>query len=100
MENMGTRGPIQTEDGKTLKIDGDACVIEKKVELKKHYESALKYVKKPAARSALKEHYTAAIGALNATAIRDEDTKGSYRRRQDEGRDRMEQAWAKFEVER
>ena len=79
--------------------DWQACVVEQKAQAKVSYETALKTVKKPAARAALKEHFVAVFSALSGLAPYNDELKLAYTKRQGENTIKLRELWDRFEIE-
>lgn len=75
------------------------CIEEGKSETKTLFESALKTIKKPKAKDALKSYHVAFITSLNGVSPGVDERKINYERRQQELEGKLTEAWARFEVE-
>jgi hypothetical protein len=89
------------EMGKEPGEHGDwrKCQIDQRAEAKRMLDAALKGVRKPAAHAALKTHYVAFIAALDGITPARDELKISYQARQAALKDKLNEAWARFEVE-
>lgn len=96
MLEMASQSGNSNEPGKT---DWNACIDDAKKAIKTHYAAALKTVSKPAAKAALKEHYIVATSAITAMAPGANEIRMNYNRRQAENNQRLNERWARFEVE-
>lgn len=76
-----------------------SCISDSKKDIKRAYETALKTVKKPLARAALKEHYISATAAISALAPEPGETKRGYAMRQGQSKQRLAEQFARFEIE-
>lgn len=81
------------------KGDYRACVRDQKPAVKTAYDAALKTVRKPAAKAALKNHYVAAISQLDGIVPELDERKIDYERRQAANAVRAKEAWIRFEAE-
>jgi hypothetical protein len=75
------------------------CIDDAKKAFKKRYETAVKVVRKPQAKIALKEHLVTAITAVSALPPASDETKAGYTKRQADLKDKLTEKWARFEVE-
>jgi hypothetical protein len=79
--------------------DYTGCIEENEKELKKKYRAALPTVRGARAKDALKEHYIVALTALRGIRPGVGERKIDYDRRQQTLKDKVSEAWARFEVE-
>lgn len=84
---------------KAASTDYRACVAEKKIEVKENLRSALNGVKAPAAKEALKSFHVAFITAIDGIVPGMDERKFAYDTRQQTLSDKMNETWARFEVE-
>ncbi|MDM4767277.1 hypothetical protein [Pelomonas sp. SE-A7] len=82
------------------KTDYVACVSKGKATAKANFESALKTLKKPKAREALKSYHVALVAALEGIKPGTDERKISYEQRQQALEQKMTEAWARFEIEK
>lgn len=94
---MGAKSSSAEED----KDKGDyrACIKKQKAALKKTYERFAPTVRKPAARTALKEHYIAALTGLDGIAPKFDERVIDYQRRQNGNETRTDELWTRFQAE-
>lgn len=76
-----------------------SCIQAGKEILKGNFSSALRTVKKPKAQEALKSYHVALVGALEGVAPGSEERKFQYDQRQQALEAKLNEAWARFEVE-
>jgi len=79
--------------------DWRSCIADSKKDIKRAYETALKTVKKPLARAALKEHYISSTAAISAVAPEPGETKSGYAMRQGQSKQKLAEQFARFEIE-
>jgi hypothetical protein len=79
--------------------DYAGCIREQSVNVKQRYDKALKVVRKPAAKAALKEHFIAVSSQLQGLAPASDENRLDYTRRQTENQARTEEKWIRFEAE-
>lgn len=82
-----------------VKRDYHQCIAEARKTIKAAYLSAVKTIKKPAARAALKEHYIAAMTRIDGIDPQFDETNGNYAHRQSDNQSRLDEKWARFEAE-
>lgn len=70
-----------------------------KAEMKDLYNKAIPKVKKAKAREALKAHYVAFITALDGINSKGGESEFGYAHRQEMLKDKLTEAWTRFEVE-
>lgn len=75
------------------------CILEGKDDIKASYEKFAAKVKKPSAKLALKEHYIAALSALQGVEPLSDERKMNYEKRQGENQSKLDTAWIRFETE-
>lgn len=86
--------------GESAKMaDHNKCIRDSKADIKKAYGLALGSVKKPAAKSALKEHYIAALNAIQGINPQTGEIKLAYDARQSANKAAVDKAWTRFDVE-
>lgn len=90
---------VPASDDPTLS-DWLGCIKRNKTDLKTQYETALKTVKKPGAKAALKEHFIAIMTNLDEIDPRANEIKIDYNRRQSTNEQKLAERWNRFEVER
>lgn len=76
-----------------------SCIKDAKAEAKQNFDKALRTLRKPKARDALKSYHVAYVTALEGMALGFEERKISYEQRQQALEDKLTEAWARFEVE-
>ncbi|WP_296446986.1 hypothetical protein [Rhodoferax sp. UBA5149] len=76
-----------------------SCIDDGRVSIKKEYDSFSKLIKKPPAKSALKEHYIAGISALNGIQPQTQERKFNYDKRQGDNQAKIDDLWVRFETE-
>lgn len=81
------------------KSDVGACIVKETVEAKRRLDVALKTLKKPAAREALKNVHVAYVTAIEGVHPSNGERKVQYEARQASLRDKVTAAWARFDVE-
>lgn len=79
--------------------DWRKCQRDQRSEAKRMLDAALKTVRKPAAQAALKSHYVAFVAALDGITPTVDERKITYQARQASLKDKVNEAWARFEVE-
>ena len=79
--------------------DVGKCIDDAKKDVKKAYDSALKMVKKLAARSAMKEHYISSISSIQGIQPQFEERKINYEKRQGDNKTKLDEMWVRFETE-
>lgn len=75
------------------------CINEAVAASKKNFAVALKTVKKPPAKEALKSYHVALIGALEGVKPGAEERKLTYEARQSALQGKLTDAWTRFEIE-
>lgn len=92
---------LQSQVGKKQdeQYDYNKCIERVKVSSKTYLVKALKTVHKAKATDALKSYQVAFITALVGIAPGDAETKWSYEARQQSLKDKLTEAWARFEIE-
>lgn len=80
--------------------DWRVCIATQKTTAKVNYEAALKSVKKPAARAALKEHFIQGSQALSGIAPYSNETVIAHAKRQGDNRAKLDELWTRFELEK
>lgn len=94
---------VQLAKLKGFTRDGDTDYLkhisESKIKCKKSFDDALKTVKKQKAKEALKNFHVAFLSALQGLAPGDEELVRDYQRRQQALEEKMNEAWARFEIE-
>lgn len=93
-QSMAAMGKPQDE-----KSDYVGCIKEKKAEAKAYFITAVRAVKKPKAQEALKSYQVAAIAALDGIRPGVEEIRLDYDRRQQVLKDKLDEAWTRFEIE-
>lgn len=93
----------------TLKAEGDqsqdekndyaGCITKGKTVSKSNLGKALRTVKKPKAQEALKTYHVAFVSALEGIFPGTDERRISYEQRQQALKDKVTEAWARFEVE-
>ena len=76
-----------------------ACIAEGKATARSSLDKALRAVKKSKARDALKSYDVAFVAALEGIRPGADERNINYERRQQSLRDKVNEAWARFEVE-
>lgn len=84
----------ESEDG-----NWQGCIADAKKKIKIGYDAAMKSIKKTAARSALKEHYITASSAVSSMEPESGESRMSYKMRQAQNKNRVNERWARFELE-
>lgn len=79
--------------------DFAACLKKARAEGKQLFSLALAKVKKPAAKEALKSYHVAFMTALEGISPGMDERRITYEARQRSLKDKMTEAWARFEVE-
>jgi hypothetical protein len=75
------------------------CIEDGKKDAKQNLESALKSLKKPKAKEALKSYHVAFVTAIDGINPGMDERKISYEQRQQSLDGKLTEAWARFEVE-
>lgn len=91
-------GAPDTSD-KAVKADYKGCIATSKKEGKANLDRAMKTVKKPAAKEALKAYHVTYISALDGIPAGDNEIRLQYNARQQALETRMREAWTRFEIE-
>ncbi len=81
------------------KDDYRACITKGKTASKQNLDAALKTVKKPNAKEALKTYHVALVSALEGINPGSDERKINYEQRQQNLEGKMTEAWARFEIE-
>jgi hypothetical protein len=76
------------------------CIDTGKIEIKKEYDNLSSKVKKSSAKAALKEHYIASIAALQGIRPQSEERRINYDKRQGDAKNRLDELWVRFQVEK
>ena len=84
---------------KDEKDDYRACITKGKTASKQNLDAALKTVKKPNAKEALKTYHVALVSALEGINPGSDERKINYEQRQQNLEGKMTEAWARFEIE-
>lgn len=79
--------------------DPGKCILVAKDVTKAAYEKALKRVKKPSAKAALKEYYVAGVSAIQGVQPQYDERVISYDKRQGDNRIRLDEMWTRFDLE-
>lgn len=93
---LGVEAP---NSGKPVDSDFKECITTSKKEGKANLDRALKTVKKPAAKEALKAYHVAYISALDGIPPGNNEIRLQYNSRQQALESRMREAWTRFEIE-
>jgi hypothetical protein len=75
------------------------CIVKNKAEAKASLDKALRTIKSPRARDALKSFHVAFVTALEGIAPGIDERRISYESRQQALEGKVTEAWARFEVE-
>lgn len=81
------------------KYDFDGCIKKAKAEGKANLDKAMKTVKKTPAREALKTYHVAFIAAIDGIRAGNDEIRLNYTQRQNALQARLDDAWARFEIE-
>ena len=81
------------------KSDYRACIATGKVTAKENFDKAMKTVKKPQAKEALKTYHVALVSAFDGIVPGTDERKINYERRQQDLDGKLTEAWARFEIE-
>lgn len=81
------------------KSDFNGCIRQAKADGKASLDKAMKTVKKPAAREALKTYHVAFIATIDGVRAGDNEMRMHYDQRQNALKARMDDAWARFDIE-
>lgn len=79
--------------------DPAKCVDDAKRDLKTHYDKANTATKKPAAKSALKEHFVLALSAVDGVLPSVDERKIAYQQRTAATARRLDEAWNRIAIE-
>lgn len=79
--------------------DYAGCIRDQSATIRQQYAKALRVVKKPAAKAALKEHFIAVSMQLQGLVPASDEIRLNYTRRQTENEARTEEKWIRFEAE-
>jgi len=79
--------------------DWRGCLLEQRTEGKRLLDASLKVTKKPAVQAALKSYHVSFIAALDGIEPAPDERRISYRARQAGLTDKVNEAWARVEVE-
>lgn len=79
--------------------DLNGCIAAHKKVLRRLYDAALKTVKKPGARAALKEHLVQAVSRIEGIGPGVGEINIDYDRRQTSNDEKLKMAWTRFELE-
>jgi hypothetical protein len=84
-------------------VNGDTgyreCISSGNSEIKKLYEKFSKTIKKPSARTALKEYYIAGVMALQGIEPQSDERTINYEKRQGDNKNKLNEMWVRFETE-
>jgi hypothetical protein len=89
----------QANEGPGEAGDWRGCQRDQRAEVKRYLDGALKTVRRPAAQAALKGHYVAFVASLDGLTPGPDERKITYQARQAALQDKLNEAWARFEVE-
>jgi hypothetical protein len=98
-------GKLQVELAslKGFSKDGDTDyfkhISDSKVKCKKAFDTAIKTVKKTKAKDALKNYHIAFLSSLQGIVPGQDELVRDYKRRQQAAEEKMNEAWARFEME-
>lgn len=79
--------------------DVRGCISKGKAAAKASFDKALRTVRKPAAKEALKNYHVAFVTALEGITPGTEEPKFVYEQRQQALKSRLKETWARFELE-
>ncbi len=80
------------------RADVSSCIDQGLITLKEKYTNYLALQKTAEAKSALTDHYVAAVQAIKGTVPILGESENSYRTRQQENDRKVKEKWAKFEM--
>ena len=89
---------VSVETDSKMRSDVIDCINNQLSKLEGEYKSFLSIQKNKDAKSALADHYTAAVSALKATVPAPGETVESYKTRQENSKSIADQKWASFEI--
>ena len=91
------RGDLYRPQDNSSDVQG--CISKGKTEAKTSFNKALRTVRKPAAKEALKNYHVAFVTALEGLLPGTQEPKFVYEQRQQTLKSRLAETWAKFELE-
>ena len=91
------RGDLYRPQDNSSDVQG--CISKGKTEAKTSFNKALRTIRKPAAKEALKNYHVAFVTALEGLLPGTQEPKFVYEQRQQTLKSRLAETWAKYELE-